>query len=207
MTSRTDPAPTTIDLASSARDAVDLVLDQHERIRELIEAFEACSPRPSKKKDQIVGELITMLVKHARMEELVLYPAVRETLPDLADELDEGIEEHHLADLLLHELDGMSSSEERFDMKVHVMVEAMRHHLDEEEADLLPKIASGLDEARRIELGEQMQKAWQAAPAVPHPRDPQTPPGNVVATVARTVVDRAWTMARLAGRRLRSWLP
>lgn len=182
-------------------DAVDLVKRQHEQIRSLFEAFEECSDRPSKKKDEIVGELITILVKHARMEELILYPAVRREIPDIAEELDEGIEEHHLADLALAELVDMDSTDERFDMKVHVMIEAMEHHLEEEEEDLLPKIVDGIDARRRLEIGAAMEEAWKAAPTRPHPSAPQTPPGNIVASLVSTVYDSIRNLFTLLRRR------
>ncbi len=184
-----DELQAALELVDSAPDAVDLVLRQHDQIRSLMDDFEACSAQPSRKKDEIVQELVTTLTKHARMEELILYPAIENELEDLRDEISEGIEEHHLADLTLKEISGLSSDAERFDMKVHVMIEAMRHHLEEEEEDLLPKVRSGLDATRRREIGEAMVKAWRTAPLFPHPSAPQTAPANVPVAILGTAMD------------------
>ncbi len=89
-------------------DAVQLLLRQHDEIRRLFGEFDACSNRPSKKKEAIVRELITILVKHSEIEEQVFYPAVRAELDDLAAEIDEDLEEHHAAEFLLWELDHLS---------------------------------------------------------------------------------------------------
>lgn len=190
-------------LDDRAPEAIALIERQHEQIRDLMDQFAELSDRPSKKKDELVAELVTVLTKHARMEELVFYPAVMQEVPGLRPEIEEGIEEHHLTDLALKELSGLSSDAERFDMKVHVLIEAMRHHLTEEEQDLLPKVERGMDGKRRRELGEAMEKAWRSAPLLPHPSAPQTPPANVVASIATTVLDTVRTGVRLAVRRLR----
>ncbi len=187
--------------ADGAPDCVDLVLRQHQQIRSLMDDFTACSSQPSMKKDEIVQELVTTLTKHARMEELVLYPAIVNEIEGLQDEIDEGIEEHHLADLALKELSGLSPDTERFDMKVHVMIEATRHHLEEEEQDLLPKVRSGLDGKRRRELGVAMEQAWRVAPLLPHPSAPQTPPANVPFSLLGTAMDIVRASFRLLLRR------
>jgi hemerythrin superfamily protein len=172
-------------------DAVELILRQHEEIRARFAEFDALSSRPSKKKDTLVKHLVTDLVKHAEIEEQVFYPAVREELDGLEDELDEDLEEHHAAELLLDELDGTTSDQPRFDAKVTVLKENVLHHMEEEESDLLPKVREGLDERRRRELGGAMVEVWKVAPTRPHPRTPDTPPGNVVAGVQGAATDVA----------------
>jgi hemerythrin superfamily protein len=172
-------------------DAVELILSQHEEIRARFAEFDGLSSRASKKKDALVKSIVTDLVKHAEIEEQVFYPAVREELDGLDDEIDEDLEEHHAAELLLSELDGATSDQPRFDAKVTVLKENVLHHMEEEETDLLPKAREGLDERRRRELGGAMVEVWKVAPTRPHPRTPDTPPGNVVAGVQGAATDVA----------------
>jgi hemerythrin superfamily protein len=140
---------------------------------------------------------VTDLVKHAEMEEQVFYPAVREEIDGLDDEIDEDLEEHHAAELLLDELDGATSADlPRFDAKVTVLKENVLHHMEEEETDLLPKVREELDERRRRELGHAMVQAWRIAPTRPHPRAPDTPPGNLIAGVPAAAADVAVETAR-----------
>jgi hemerythrin superfamily protein len=171
-------------------DAVELIVRQHEEIRSRFAGFDELSRRPSKRKDELVASIVVDLVKHAEIEEQVFYPAVREELDGLDAELDEDLEEHHAAELLLSELDGASSSSlERFDAKVEVLKENVLHHMEEEETDLLPKVREGLSEERRRELGAAMVEVWKVAPTRPHPHTPDTPPGNVVAGLPGSVAD------------------
>jgi hemerythrin superfamily protein len=177
-------------------DALELLQRQHDELRRRFEEFEGLSSRASKKKETLVKSIITDLVKHAEIEEQVFYPAVREELDGLEDELDEDLEEHHAAELLMSELDGASSDSERFDAKVKVLRENVLHHMEEEETDLFPKVREGLDERRRRELGGAMVEVWKIAPTRPHPRTPDTPPANVIAGVQGAATDVAVETAR-----------
>jgi hemerythrin superfamily protein len=158
-------------------DAIQLLTRQHERIRELFDSLESRASRPSKAKLDDVRELVSTLVKHAEIEELVFYPAVREEL-DLSDEVDESLEEHHAAELLLAELEKLPAEAERYDAKVTVLRENVLHHIEEEETELFPQVVEKLDEERRRQLGKLMEDAWNIAPSRPHPISPDTPPGN-----------------------------
>ena len=64
-----------------------------------------------------------------------MYPRVRELLPDLEDDVLESYEEHHVADLLVVELAALEPTAERFEAKTTVLIENVRHHMDEEEQE------------------------------------------------------------------------
>lgn len=166
-----------LELDDVGPDAVTLLVDQHDRIRELFARIEDRAERPSKAKLDDVRELISTLVKHAEIEELVFYPAVRQALGD-EDLIDESLEEHHAAELLMWELERLPAGAPRYDAKVTVLKENVLHHVEEEETELFPKVRAVLDDRRRHELGAAMVKAWNIAPSRPHPLSPDTPPGN-----------------------------
>jgi hemerythrin superfamily protein len=188
-----------LELDDIGPDAVELILRQHAEFRDRFAQFDQLSDRPSKRKDELVASIVTDLVKHAEMEEQVFYPAVREEIDGLDAEIDEDLEEHHAAELLLDELDGSTSTElPRFDAKVTVLKELVLHHMEEEETDLLSKVREGLDERRRRELGGAMVQVWRVAPTRSHPKAPDTPPGNVVAGVQGAATDVAVQTARAA---------
>ena len=72
-------------------EAVAMLTRQHDEIKRLFAEFDERSSRPSKRKDEIARELITLLVKHSEIEEQVIYPAIREELEYQADEVDESL--------------------------------------------------------------------------------------------------------------------
>jgi hypothetical protein len=91
---------------------------------------------------------------------------------------------------LLSELDHMAPEDERFDAKVTVLIEYVRHHVREEEDDFFPRVRDELGRNALNDLGDAMAEARRTAPTRPHPRSPDTLPGNVVVGAAAGVADR-----------------
>ena len=85
----------------------------------------------------IVSRARTELKIHAALQEELFYPAVRK--PVGKEVVNEADEEHHVAKLLIAELDRMDGSESHFDAKFTVLAENVRHHIKEEEDEMLPK--------------------------------------------------------------------
>ena len=79
----------------------------------------------------------------------------------------ESLEEHHVVKWVLSELDGMDAAAERFDAKMTVLIENVRHHVEEEEQEWFPEVRKAMGRNRLTDLGEQMEKAKQKAPGDP----------------------------------------
>ena len=73
----------------------------------------------------------------------MFYPAVREEVPKLEDDILESLEEHHVLKWTLEEISAIGVDDERYDAKVTVMMEQVRHHVEEEETDWFPKVRDG----------------------------------------------------------------
>lgn len=191
-----------LELDDTGPDAVALLKRQHDRIREMFREYEELSGRPSKRKQELVGQIITDLVKHAQVEEQVLYPAVKNEVEGAGDEIDESLEEHHAAELLMAELDFMTPERERYDAKVTVLMENVRHHMEEEEQELFPKLREQWDEERRRELGAAMVKVWKIAPMRPSPMSPSQPPAAALIAIPKALWDIAVSLTRLARKKV-----
>ena len=63
----------------------------------------------------------------------------------------------------------MDADAERFDAKATVLIEIVRHHVEEEESDLFPKVRAALGRRALADLGEAMAQAKTTAPTSPHP--------------------------------------
>jgi hemerythrin-like domain-containing protein len=148
-------------------DAIVLLKNDHKEIRRLFREFEQAGEDATKTKGRLVDQIIELLTVHTYIENEVMYPRVRELLPDLEDDVLESYEEHHVADVLVMELAGMEPDAERFDAKTTVLIENVRHHIDEEEQEWFPKVRDGLGRKRLQEIGAQMEKARQKAPTRP----------------------------------------
>jgi hemerythrin superfamily protein len=176
---------------SSTTDAIAYLKADHRAVERLFRAYEKAGDRAFRTKRKLVDDMIRDLVQHSVIEEQLFYPAVRREVPSSTDDVLESLEEHHIVKWLLSELVGMDPKDERFNAKVTVLVENVRHHIRDEEHDLFPEVRTQLGRKALVELGEQLQKAKRRAPTRPHPRSPDEPPGNVIAGAVAGIVDRA----------------
>ena len=148
-------------------DAIVLLKQDHKELRKVFRDFTAAGPNATKRKGDLVARMIELLTVHTYIENEVMYPEVRELLPDLTDDVLESYEEHHVADVLCSELFAMSSDADRFDAKTTVLIETVTHHMDEEENDWFPKVRAGLGRKQLSELGERLTAAKAKAPTSP----------------------------------------
>jgi hemerythrin-like domain-containing protein len=171
-------------------DALTLLRNDHKTVEQLFKRFEKAGDRAYVEKRQIVDRIIEELSVHAAIEEQVFYPVARATVADTEDIALESLEEHHIVKWLLSELVDLDPASERFDAKVTVLIENVRHHVDEEQTDFFPKVRDGLSRSALADLGEALAAAKKSAPTHPHPRSPDAPPGNSVVGTIAGVIDR-----------------
>ena len=167
-----------------------MLKEDHQAVERLFKRFEKAGDRAYAEKRKLADQIIEALSRHAAMEEQVFYPVARATVPGTEDIALESLEEHHIVKWVLSELDGMDPANERFDAKMTVLIENVRHHVKEEEQEFFPKVRAELDRNALADVGQAMARAKDVAPSHPHPRSPDTPPGNLVAAAGASVVDR-----------------
>ncbi|GAA4203503.1 hemerythrin domain-containing protein [Streptosporangium oxazolinicum] len=148
-------------------DAIVLLKDDHKTVEKLFKEFENAGERAYKKKRDLVDQIIEELTVHAHIEERIFYPAAREGVPETSDHVLESVEEHHVVVWMLSELAGLDPQDERFDAKVTVLIENVRHHVKEEEEEWFPEVREAMGRKRLQEIGEEMEKARAGAPRDP----------------------------------------
>ncbi len=140
-----------------AQDAVALIKADHREVEKLFHEFEDAGDRAFKSKQQLVSQIIKELEVHATIEEEIYYPAVdAKAKKDGKELVAEAVEEHHVVKVLLGELATMSAEDDAFDAKVTVLIENVRHHVEEEEEELLPQSEEILGDEELARLGQAM---------------------------------------------------
>ncbi len=177
-------------------DAIVLLKADHKEVEKLFKQFEKLGDTAYTQKRDVVDKVIEALSVHATIEEQFFYPAVRKEAEAIQDVVLEGLEEHHIVKWTLSELEKMSPEEERFTPKMKVLMESVRHHVEEEESEMFPKVREAMGRKALTELGDTLAQAKIAAPTRPHPTAPDTPPANLVAGPAAAVADKAKSAAR-----------
>lgn len=174
--------------------ALTILKQDHNNVDALFTRFEKATAADEKR--EIVDKIIEQLSVHAAVEEQVFYPAVREAVDEAESDVLEGLEEHHVAKWTLSELEKLKATDERFDAKVTVLIESVRHHVEEEENDMFSKVRDAMTAEQLEALGEAIEKAKETAPRRPHPRTPDTPPLNVLVGTPVALLDRAFQTGR-----------
>ncbi len=67
--------------------------------------------------------------------------------------------------VLIAELGEMPPDKETYKAKATVLMELVRHHVQEEEQELFPEVRKALGRKRLAELGEELESALASAPA------------------------------------------
>ncbi len=139
---------------TKSSNAIAMLKADHQKVKHLFDEFEKTDE--SEKQRQIAEEAIKELKIHTVLEEELFYPAVRNAIQDDENIMNEAQEEHHVAKMLIAELEKMSGGDDQYQAKFMVLAESVRHHIKEEEGDMLP-------EARKTDvdfkaLGEQMKQ-------------------------------------------------
>jgi hemerythrin superfamily protein len=178
---------------------IKLIKQDHDVVEGLFQRWEEVSSGPGGRRE-LVETIIRELSVHAAIEEQALYPVMRQALPDGDRLVEEALQEHQEAKEVLAALDRKGPDEADFEPTVDSLIKDVRHHVQEEEGELLPKLQSALSQDRLEDLGRKLEAAKEGAPTRPHPHAPATPPGNVAAGAVASVVDRARDAVREGAR-------
>lgn len=142
--------------SKSENDPIELLKIDHRRFEKLLEDGEATTERAIKGRGEILKALTTELTVHEALEEQLLYPALRPHAEAHHIVL-EGIEEHHVADILIKELHKVRKDNEKWGAKFSVLKESVAHHIKEEERMMFPAARAALAREELLALGARMR--------------------------------------------------
>lgn len=138
--------------------ATSLLEKQHRKVEAIFKKLEsgASDPQP------LLTELANDLAAHMAIEQEIFYPAIREIDEEL---ILESYEEHSLAEVSLKRLLATDVEDESFVARVTTTKELIKHHVEEEEQDMFPKVEEALGEEKLAELGKLMKARFEEVQA------------------------------------------
>lgn len=146
-----------------------LLKEEHDQIRDMLAAMMS-----ERKKSDAFEQLRMRIESHMGGEEEHVYPEIRAV--GLTDEILGALEEHHIARIVLGELEDMSDREEAWAPKFKLFAELVERHIREEEHKVFPAAQKKIGRARREELeAEYRQFAFpnaQAGTSLPRSESP-----------------------------------
>lgn len=129
-------------------DVVDLIMADHREVERL---FEELKQHPEKR-PLLVPVVSALLMAHSRAEEAEVYPVARAEAHE-TEEIAHSQHEHEEAEELLMKLTETDPESPQFDTALQKLVDAVNHHVEEEESTVLPGMRTRIDDARRRRLG------------------------------------------------------
>jgi hemerythrin-like domain-containing protein len=173
-------------------DTDDMITELLKDHREVQQMFDKLLERqvPTEERAVVVQQVITELVRHSVVEEQHLYPLARTALDDGDQLADHEIAEHAEAERLMKQLEETDMMDSSFEPMLHTLMTDVRHHIDEEERDLFPRLRETCSSAELRELGDKIRSSKKLAPSHPHPNAPDTPPADTVVGPVVGLVDK-----------------
>jgi len=133
--------------------AVDLIVKDHRELQRMFEELRSdASTRPT-----LAPVMSTLLFAHSRAEESEVYPAARAA--GIEEDVEHSQEEHLAADQLAERLTGLDPESGEFGDVLGELVEAVTHHLEEEEETVLPQMRERMSAEELDKLGRRFLAA------------------------------------------------
>jgi hemerythrin superfamily protein len=190
-------------------DAIELVKKDHDKVEALFARFKGGSGITglvrrvtgnvtSRERKSAVAGICHELDVHAKIEEEILYPAIRATGdPELNREIDEAIQEHARVKEMVADLERNREGDD-LEQRVSELEGCVQHHVSEEESQMLPRVEEMIPVTERTELGRRMQARKRALGAATKPA------ASRVAAKSRTGTTAARSRSKTSAARTRS---
>jgi hypothetical protein len=136
----------------AGEDVIELLRSDHRTVEKLFARLEA-DDTSDEEKARLLREVADELIAHSKGEEDVVYPDVRRSAPDEGEDVKDGVAEHHHVEELLLQLIDTPPDAPGADGMLAAMIAEVRHHVEEEEQDILPPYGKATSADHRAEVG------------------------------------------------------
>ncbi|RAY11228.1 hemerythrin domain-containing protein [Actinomadura craniellae] len=167
-------------------DIVDLLIEQHARIRDLFSEVESSSGEGRRTAFQ---RLTRLLAVHETAEEEIVHPIARRTLVGGEGLIADRLREERDAKHMLAELDGMDTDDPEFMPKLNELRVAVLDHARAEERYEFYRLRGTFSETQRRGMAAALKAAEATAPTHPHPGT-ESAKKNLAAGPLVALVDR-----------------
>jgi len=148
------------------KDVVALLLEQHDRIRRLLDEVDQAATVETR--TERFDELRALLAVHETAEELVTHPRAR--MGEASGVVDVLLAEEHEGKELLANLEKLDVGSDEFGTAFRELRTAVVRHADHEERDEFPRLREDNDETTLRAMAAAVRAAEAVAPTHPHPR-------------------------------------
>ncbi|MGC5305558.1 hemerythrin domain-containing protein [Micromonospora zamorensis] len=171
------------------QDVVDILVADHREVETIFVELETRQGTPEHRR-QLVDVVIAELVRHTVAEETYVYPTVRKALPDGDEIADHDITEHADAEQAMKDIESVDPADPRFEELLTHLTSTIRHHVQDEENELFPRLRAATAREELVELAGKVTAFKKIAPTRPHPNAPDHPLANKLLAPGTGMIDR-----------------
>ena len=129
----------------------------HEEVKGILAQLEETKESSPKKREDFFQKLREELVPHMKAEESTFYPPLLAKKESREDAL-EGMEEHHVSEMVFKELEKMPKGADQWGAKMSVFKELVEHHVKEEEGKIFKTAEKVLGEDKLQSIMKQFEQ-------------------------------------------------
>ena len=133
----------------------------HEEVKNILSQLVETKESAPKKREDLFQKLRGELVPHMKAEESVFYPPLLAKKESREDAM-EGVEEHHVSEMVLKELEAMPKGEDQWGAKMTVFQELVEHHIKDEQSKLFKSAEKALSSEEFQQIMKQFEQEKQA---------------------------------------------
>jgi hemerythrin-like domain-containing protein len=153
-------------------DVIDILTTDHQEMIALLGQIEHTSDA-SQRRD-LADTVVAEVMRHAVAEEMYVYPAIEEHMPNGAEEVEHDKQEHQEIVQVMKRMEDVDASDPSFMELVRQLEAHLRHHMDEEESKQFPQLRAHIPAEKLVDMGQKVQNAKKLAPTRPHPSAPHS---------------------------------
>ena len=184
-------------MADQQRDVIEILEHDHREVEQMfaeLETLREASAEEAKSRRKEVTEQVTIeLVRHSFAEEVLVYPQVEGKVS--AEEVEHARREHAEAEETLQRLEKLDADDPGFDDELAMLMAEIRHHIEDEEAEMFAHMRQVMDVDELRKLGDRVEAFKKVAPTRPHPNVPNKPLPRIAAAPAASLFDRMRDLA------------
>jgi hemerythrin superfamily protein len=138
-------------------DAIVLLREDHKELRRDLKEFTRTRQVDTAQRGELRDRVVRLWTDHLEADNGVMYPEVRDRVPDLLEEALTAGERNELIERLVTDLGALEPYDERLAAKMQVLKELTEHHVDQDEQVLFPRVREAMGRSDLQRLGRQIR--------------------------------------------------
>ncbi|WP_322750666.1 MULTISPECIES: hemerythrin domain-containing protein [unclassified Frankia] len=176
-------------------DVVDVLTHDHDKVEELFQRYDRATS--TTEKNQLAENIVIELLRHAAVEEKVVYPEARKIIPNGDEVIGREIAQQAAVERTMTTLSATNPADPDFARLMRELMEMIREHVWEQEEVWFPQLRQRMSADNLRQLTEQVEAMYgtaptqAAAPTMPRSSASDRPPVRLLLGVGTEIVERA----------------